>query len=518
MIRSSTEKSRGFCRGFSSFCAVAALVIFFAVMLYLSIISLTETTDMNMNNPMLENVEYHKDNFIFNLLLAALSLAVLLVCRRLIERVSVWIPIAVCLASVLAIGLWWVFSSRSAPTHDSYIVSNAAYLATKGDYSALSTDYFKRFPFQLGYVLFSEIVIRIFGTENNYLSIEAVNVVCLAVSYFAILMLSRRIFKNDNVVKILAFLLLLCFQPILFCTFTYGNIPGFMFASLALWQFVEIKKGKLDWLHALLCALCIGIAVCIKKNFMIVLAAILIIGAVRLIKKKMLCDLICIVLCAVSVPAFGSAVQAHYEARAGVDFGDGIPMLSWLAMGLNESSIAPGWYNGVYTVTNFHNNGMDTDAASDASAEVVRERFELFSEDKQYANDFFGKKIASQWNEPTYQSLWTNQVRGRYGEMGKLAAWALGKGEQTVKGYMNIYQQLIFTLASVAAIVLIKRRRIEDALLPTVILGGFLYHALFEAKSQYAVVYFVLMLPMAAYAAEWVYSFLADRVDLKLKK
>ena len=496
-----------FGRRFSSFCSVAALLILFAIMLYLSLIALTETTDMNMNNAMLENVEYHMDNFVFNvLMLLVFALAVFLY-RRLVEKVNVWIPMTVCLALVLGLGLIWTFSSLSAPTHDSLIVSRAAYKASIGDYSDITANYFKRFPFQLGYVLFSEIIIRLFHTGENYLAVEVVNVVCLTVSYFALLMSAKRI-CGDQTVKLCALLLVLCFPPLLFCTFTYGNIPGLMFSCLAVWQFLEIQHRSTgsDIFHATLCALFMGIAVCLKKNCLIFAVAIIILAVIRFVEKRKLAHVLCVLLCVLSIWCCGTAVLSHYERRADFQFGDGIPMVSWLAMGLNESTIAPGWYNGVYTVTNFHNHDMDPTLAAEASREVIAERLKLFSEDKAYANDFFAHKIISQWNEPSYQSLWTNQVRGRYGDMGKLATWACGAGETTVKGFMNLYQQFIFVLTACAALVLIKKKDARTVLLPVIIIGGFLYHALFEAKSQYAIVYFVLMVPLAAYAAEFIFQ------------
>ena len=508
MVKNSKNLKKSFhsfSHGLSSFCVIAALAIFLLVMLYLSVNSLIGTVDMNMDNSMLENVEYHWDNFVLGILVILIAVAALLLCRRLLEKVNLWITVCVSVALVLIIGCVWVSSSLSAPTHDSLIVSRAAYGASVGDYSFLTADYFKRFPFQLGYVLFSEIFIRLLGTADNYLAIEYVNVVFLAISYFSLLMMTRKTFKDDSVVKVLALLIPFCIQPILFCTFTYGNIPGLAFACLALWQFCEIREGWRGWLHGFLCALCLGISVSIKKNFMIVIVAILIIGLLRLILNRRLCELVCLLLCVVSVLGVSSAVTAHYEARTGAEFGDGIPMVSWLAMGLNESAIAPGWYDGQYTVTNFHNHDMDPDAAADASIEVIGERLKVFSDDPQYANDFFAKKITSQWNEPTYQSLWTNQVRGRYGDMGKLATYALVDEEAKVKSFMDGYVELIFALTALAAMFLMKNREIDHALLPTVILGGFIYHALFEAKSQYAIVYLVLMLPLAAYAMEELY-------------
>lgn len=506
MLNFFKKKERRAARIFEAVCASAALAIFLITMVYLSVNSLVGTVDMNMDNSMLENVVSHWDNFVLGLILLIVFTALLLICRRLIEKLNIWIAIGTSLIAVLVIGCVWVSSSLSAPTHDSLIVSRAAWGASVGDYSFLSADYFKRFPFQLGYVLFSELFIRLLGTGDNYLAIEYVNVVFLVISYFALLMATRRLFQRDNAVKILALIIPFCLQPILFCTFTYGNIPGLAFALLAIWQFSEIREGWRGWLHGALCAICLGISASIKMNFMIVFAAIAIIGVIRIIRHRRLCELICLILCAVSVLGVSSAIQSHYESRANVKFGDGIPMASWLAMGLNESTIAPGWYNGKFTVTNFHSHQMDPRAAADASVEVIKERLEIFKSDPQYADDFFSKKILSQWNETSYQSLWTNQVRGRYGEMGKLASFALVDGEKKVKSFMDGYIELIFALTALAAALLIKKRDIDHALFPTVILGGFIYHALFEAKSQYAIVYIVLMLPLAAIAIDEIYT------------
>jgi hypothetical protein len=49
---------------------------------------------------------------------------------------------------------------------------------------------------------------------------------------------------------------------------------------------------------------------------------------------------------------------------------------------------------------------------------------------------------------------------------------------------------------------LIRMTRKKDllrGLLPLILLGGLSYHLLFEAKSQYAMPYIVLILPIAAY-------------------
>ncbi len=484
---------------FAAFCAAVALSLLLLILVGLSFVALTETTDMNMNNSMLENVEYRTDSLPKNLLSLVLLLLLSLLWCLCTDRCRGRTVGGITLLAITAFGIWFVLSSQSAPTHDSLIVSRAAYAASQNDPSGLAGDYFRRFPFQLGYVLWSEGLIRLFHLEGNYLVIEVVNVLCLAVTYCALLSSVALLYGRGRVYRLTCLLMLLFLPPILFCSFAYGNLPGLMLAALALQQVLCLSAGKRQWLHVLLAALLIGAGVAVKKNCMILLVAMGILLAVRMIKKFRLSSLVCLLLSVGFAVAIPAGVQAHYEKRFGLDFGEGIPMLSWAAMGLSDSYIAPGWYNGTYTVTDFHNAGMDPDKAAKRSAEVIRERLEDFRQAPAAARAFFSEKLRSQWNEPTCQSIWTNQVRGQYGEKGMLAAWICGEGEGRIKAWMNAVQQFLLVMAAVGTVWLIKRaRRIEDALLPTGFIGGFLYHMIFEAKSQYLIPYYILLLPIAA--------------------
>ena len=49
-----------------------------------------------------------------------------------------------------------------------------------------------------------------------------------------------------------------------------------------------------------------------------------------------------------------------------------------------------------------------------------------------------------------------------------------------------------------------KKTNIQTILLPLVLMGGFGYHFLFEAKSQYILTYIPLIIPTAAYALNLV--------------
>lgn len=95
-----------------------------------------------------------------------------------------------------------------------------------------------------------------------------------------------------------------------------------------------------------------------------------------------------------------------------------------------------------------------------------------------------------------------------------MADWAMNDGEHTVKAYMNLYQQFIFVCTLAAAFFCFKKKEVAPALLLLIILGGFSYHLFFEAKSQYALTYFILMVPLAAYGVQQ----LAEKADMLIAK
>ena len=60
---------------------------------------------------------------------------------------------------------------------------------------------------------------------------------------------------------------------------------------------------------------------------------------------------------------------------------------------------------------------------------------------------------------------------------------------------------------------LMKKRDILSCILPLIILGGLMYHLLFEAKSQYALPYFIMMLPVAACGLSAFYELMKKKVS-----
>ncbi len=498
-------------------CAFFVICGFVACLLgVLTLSALIDTTVMGTDNSYRESVTYYRDSLLLNLITLLDGIIVLFCIRLLKIRCSPKVLTSILFCWTAAVGIVWVCAVRSAPTQDSWIVTNAAASAAMGDYSDLQAEYFIRFPFQLGYVLWSELWIRVLNLQDNFLALEIINVLCLAGTFAVLSHLARYISSCEKVFHFTLVLCAACVPAVLFCTFLYGNMPGLLFACCALLCAVLFMR-KRRWYFAVAAAAAVGIAVSLKMNFMIVLVAMCIILTMDAVKQKKLSSVLCVILCVACGLSVSAGVQAGYEKRAQTQFGDGIPMTSWMAMGFSDSVIAPGWYSGEYTVTNFKKHNFDADAASAESVEVIKDRIRGFAQAPGEAVSFFYHKFVSQWNEPTYQSIWTNEVRGFYGgeqARSALAVWVCEDGRQTVEAFMNAYQQIILVGVCIAAVLCFMRRNEVAALLLLIILGGMLYHLLCEAKSQYSITYFILMLPLAA----WGYDFIINAASGKFKK
>ena len=490
----------------SKFCAAVILVLSALFMLLLTLSAYTETANVSTNNEAGELVEIYADNVFLNILLLFLFISSLYLLYRHCVNFSLRRAELILLALVFLLGLAFIVSVKlAAPWYsDSYQVLYAAERAASNDFDALDA-YFYRFPFQLGYVLYAEVLFRLMGSllpgmPSGYyrLALQGVNLLWLLLAYHALTQLSQHLFKNHRVQVFAIILLLLCLPPVLSCTFLYGIIPGFALGAVAMWMFAAFLQQRRLW-QGVLCALSLGLSVILKLNYMIFAVAICIIWMIDLLKNRGIKSLICLILTVAAVSTLNSAPQTIYERRSGKDFGQGIPMLAWVAMGMSEGYAGPGWYKEDNTVKVFMETGMDAEATEENAISVIQDRAAYFSVNPSKAWDFFWEKLRSQWNEPTYESLWINQVQSSYGEKGRLYEWFCGAEERLTITYMNQYQQLIFLGTLLSCIYLFIKRDILQCLPILAVLGGILYHLLSEAKSQYALPYFILMVPLAAY-------------------
>ena len=501
---------------FSRFCAIIVLSLITLIMGYLFIMSMLATSDISTGEGFGELLTFRRDNVLVNLAVLVLCVGLLYLFWRFCDAIRLSSLTALLLIWTLAAGAIFVMSSRLQPSQDSYVVSFWAMQSAKGDTSYYHF-YFKRFPYQFGYALYEELIFRaVFLVLPNIpegfasMLVQAGNVFFLAVTEYALIRIVGLTFHSGRAQKLTALLLLLSLHGILFSTYMYGNVPGLAFSALAVWAFLAFQERP-NWLSGILCALCLALAVILKYNYMIVFIAVAITWLVCLLRRRQLKSLLCLLLCAAAVLGLKDMPQRYYEHRMGEDFGSGISLWGWMALGFNEGQTASGWYDPAYTVNLFEDNGGDSAEAARQARAIIKDRIAFFRQEPGEGAAFFNRKFLSQWNEPSYEVIWNNNVREHYSPPGRIYELLCRSGESTLKLLMNFYQQGILFGFLLALVGLWRRREICQCLLPLIILGGVLYHLLCEAKSQYSFAFFLLMIPIASYGLHFLFEALQGR-------
>ena len=482
------------------FLTLAALIVFACVLALVTLGALGTTASSAVaNNRMNQRVMLARDGFGGLALTAALLLALAAVHAFLRRRagrrafaaaLALWTAAALCF--VLAVGL--------LPRADSALVIEAAKRFAAGDFSPLEGEYFSRVSYQLGICLPLEGLARLLPGLDLNLLMQALNC-AISAALMALLCGLAGGLSGDACTSGAAALLYLAFVPmLLFNMFVYGVLPMLLLCVLAMRCFARCARTG-ERRFGVLYALLIGAAAALKPNAMIVMLALLICAAVHALQRKdgflLLCAALSVVLC-FALPA---GVIRLYELRAGVTLAPDTGMLLRLAMGMQDSMIAAGWYNGV--IEEYWPLSVTPEMEKAAALEMLAARLREFAADPAGAWAFFKEKCLTQWAEPSYDILWYGAVCGKSGRFNGLAHAIFRDGSPVralLAGYMNIFQQAAYVLALIGTCGMIKEKRIEavQLMLPVTVLGGFLYHMLFEAKSQYIYPYMLLLLPLAA--------------------
>ncbi len=506
-----------FARGLEKAAALLILVLLFCLLLSLCISAYTGTAVLNTNDPSGEHIVFREDNVFLNSFLLMIYLCIFYLFFRRCDTLSLRRMEGILLLWTFLFGAAFIASTKLQPPvySDSYLVTYAARRAAVGDYSPLGEVYFRRFPFQLGYVLYSELFFRvadlILGSSPEgyrWLALQGVNLLWLLLAFHALVEISGLLFRQGRAQKLTVLLLFFTLQPILSVTFLYGNIPAFACGVVGVRAFLTfLGGGRLR--YALLAGLWMSLAVTLKLNLLIFCVAIGGVWLIKLIKKPSLRSLLCLLLAAACVLVIPRLPRRSYEMRAELSFGEGIPMIAWMAMGFDEGHAAPGWYRERHTVDAFTLHGEDPAATAADAKNYISGRIRAFRRSPSNALHFFWQKLCSQWNEPSCGALWINQVQLSFSGKGHFYDFLCGAGARRTSGVMNQVQQFVLLGVLLGMPSLLRRKEISQCLLPVIVLGGLLYHLLFEAKSQYALPYFMLMVPLAA----WGLSRLFYRIE-----
>ena len=485
---------------FVRFCGAAALALLLVILAPLAVGSLGITVFESVYGTYEESIIFLRDSVLPNIALTLLALAALLGCRALLERFArVRLDRVLCLLWMVA-ALLWVVGIGLQQEVDCKDVVDAAKLFARGNYRPMRNPYFSAYPYQLAVCLFLEAIIRLIPGVDINLFMQVFNVLLSTCTMGLLAALAAEVFEDGRVRRCTQVMLMAFVPFLLFNTYVYGTVPMLFLVSLGLVCFVRYVRTR-RVVFAVVYALAMGAAYAAKQNALIPMLAVLILSALHAMQTR---D-VKLVVCALLALALGAGLSRfavwQYELRSGMQLGAPISALARLVMGLQESATCAGWFNG-YTAPLIDLSVTAEMQKEIASADLAVRLAEL-SADPGMALAFFRDKYLSQWLEPGYSTLWYGFRCEWLGRFNGLAAMLYRENSPVrlfVEGYMNLYQQTMYAMAVVGAAASVKRRGDVAALvLPVTVIGGFLFHMLFEAKSQYIFVYAVYLMPLAGY-------------------
>ena len=484
------------------------VVLWLSILLFgfLTAASMLSTAYFTPDSSYGERPEYRWDVIPLNLLFLAAVVGILYILykKQIFKKISTKMLTAIAVLFVIGMSVFWIQVSHTYPEADQKAVSWVSYLMTQNNFLFFEHGkYMQIYPNQLGLTAILEALYRLTGGENwktfMYLTALANGVVV-----YLLYRITDRLYHDQNADCLVLLASMGCIQIILYSTFLYGMMLGLAFALGAFYALLLfLDHGK--WRYAVSAGILIGISILVKNNYSIFLVALVILllydavkksgGGIRKAGKSLAAILILIGLTAL----LSRSLTAFYEHRSGIPIESGMPKSLWVAMGMQEGERAEGWYNG-FNFDTYVNSDCDPVVSDAMAREAITESLQHFQKDPVYAARFYLRKTLSQWNEPTYEALWVNQFHN--GDFSTIVQSIYeGKLYRVLSEYMNLFQLLV--LAAVFAGLLLgrkgeKRWQLTELFLPMVILGGFFFHTIWEAKSQYIFPYFVCMLPGAA--------------------
>ena len=196
--------------------------------------------------------------------------------------------------------------------------------------------------------------------------------------------------------------------------------------------------------------------------------------------------------------------RVFYEHRAKNTMGEGVPAISYIAMGLQwDEGRGHGGWNGYHSDL-FMACDYNGEEAARISAESVRASLKYMAGNPAYAVSFFYYKLTEQWTREDYSCI--SATLDFYADRSP-AAWEIyqGKWLSPLMLIMAIHQSLVYLGACcfcVFAVIRWKKRKNSNDIWRLVLLvtfiGGFLFSIIWEAASRYILPYVILLIPYAA--------------------
>lgn len=479
-----------------------SLVIFGIVVLFLTGVSILFSCRVNSD----EYTYYERDHGIINVIcLFVWCIFVYAIKKYGNIRVSaktkkiLWI-VSLCIYTIAIAA--FVFYLRLPPKADQKRVLEIAMNMIGGEYSEFKKGgYVDTYPNQVGLIYFCYVLFQVF--PFGYYALRLLNVFSISLSVLLINEIGNLLFEQKGEKKYIYGIVTMLFLPLAgYVTFLYGNNIGLALSLAGIWAVCKFLK-KQRWRYVVLAIVALAFSVIVKENYLISVIGVLVVLLYYFFKNPNRKIVVCLAGITIGTLLFSHMANWRVEKIIGMEISDGVPALAWVAMGLQEGYMADGWHNG-YNHSIYWDNDCNTEKTEQVVKEDLKERVQEMIHAPAASARFFYHKTVSQWNNPTFECFWINDLNRRkkegvaVGSYNKMVESVLGEpGNPILYEYMNIYQSVVWLGILFWLFFKGREASLLQILFVIIFVGGFLFHTIWEAKCQYVMPYFILILPYA---------------------
>jgi hypothetical protein len=408
---------------------------------------------------------------------------------------------AVFAAVLVSLGAW-ICATRYWSSGDMEKVYQYAGMLKSGDYSGwLPGGYPYMWSQQNGLILYVFVLLKLFRRNSVDMVFYFTNLFCYGAAILAMFLIIKNLSGRASRGFVSKLMILLYFPYGFFVTLLYGNVIGF---SFSLWAFALLLKYFDRKKTAYLCGscACMIMAVIFKQNELIFFVGICILllwnlfyDAGRTGRARIKASILVLLYITAALVGFGIP-EFIIERTGNIEIDGGNSKWANVAMGLQECDKAPGWYNS-YEEEVFEANGYDGEATAAEAKSNLADRLRYFGENPAYAWKFFNKKLASEWNNPTFECFHIQNWRGSSLELSSFVKSTINDG-----GKMNIILIWILDIAQSVTLfgVLMyligcDEKDMRKWMFVILFIGGFVFFTFWEAKCRYVIPFYLMLIP-----------------------
>lgn len=395
------------------------------------------------------------------------------------------------------VGLAWIFLNdiELRELDDAYNCFKAAKNIAIGNLAPLSyKSYISVYPNNIGLVTYLFIHVKLFGVEKALYSIRFVNLIFVLIGYYALYRITKSIFNNRTVVCTLILLMFGSMQFVFYSFFVYGNCLSYTMALLSVMFLLDYFKSNKK-INLILSSLFIICSISIKANSLIILIAEAILLILYVINTKKLIVIFVLLLTLLGVYGGTTGLQKFWGNRINIDYNETkLPTICWFAYGLNYDQKRPGGYFNEFEVYHVENGYMPEFTEKRAQT-FIDGVLDNFKEKPNVAVRFYSQKFLSSWANPQYEAF--DQFR----ELNNNDFVKNVVGGRT-NDVLNVFWDGVSSVIALGLLVFVIKKRkclnLYSMIGMIIVIGGFLFHALWEVKAIYLYQYFMYLLPYAA--------------------